>query len=312
MNWGAPIPPPPPSCTTGVYVVALTHGLEEIGSPYPNCPISAKALTGVLEVRPELRVDERRPTVASLARRLSKFWLAQEPILYIGLAGPRASRPSAGELAKRLAEYYETPLGARSPHAGGWFLKTLLPLNDLVVHFAYCDEANRREGQMLDAFAAGLSTRAREGLHDSERVMPFANLEHPPGVRKRHGITGAKEPRRQRSGTATSRPGSAPKSVPVVSEVASGRDLTQKITLGDLRAGVIRIPRAGKSAFPTGKAEVHASLRGDQLGGCLWDPRSGPDRERSGVLRVGRAVVQRLKEGERLEIRRDDQGIHLE
>jgi hypothetical protein len=69
-------------------------------------------------------------------------------------------------------------------------------LDELLVHFAYCDEVDIAERAMLKTFAAGVSPADRERLYDSERVMPFANLEYPPGVRKRHGITGAKAPRR--------------------------------------------------------------------------------------------------------------------
>lgn len=88
-------------------------------------------------------------------------------------------------------------LGARSPHAEGWPLKTLAVLPALVVYYAPCSDQTAAERQMLGAFAAGASAASRRSLHDPERVMPFANLAFPKGVRKRHGIKGSKEPRRR-------------------------------------------------------------------------------------------------------------------
>lgn len=50
---------------------------------------------------------------------------------------------------------------------------------------------------MLRAFCAGVSEETRASLHDPERPFPFANLEWPRGVYKRHGIKGAKASRRR-------------------------------------------------------------------------------------------------------------------
>lgn len=49
--------------------------------------------------------------------RLATFWLPDEVVLYIGLAG--------ASVRKRVRQYYRTPLGDKRPHAGGWWLKTL-------------------------------------------------------------------------------------------------------------------------------------------------------------------------------------------
>jgi hypothetical protein len=196
VEWGQAIPAPETGPTTGVYVVAFTAAVDATGNRYPACPLSKEALDALLGARPELRLDGARPDAVLLGERLAAFWLPEEPVLYIGLAGPRKRPPTSGELSKRVAEYYATPLGARSPHAGGWPLKTLSILDEMLVHYAYCERVRDAERMMLDAFVQGMSPAARVQLHDSERVMPFANLEFPPGVRKRHGITGAKEPRR--------------------------------------------------------------------------------------------------------------------
>lgn len=74
-------------------------------------------------------------------------------------------------------------------------LASLLDARPEYVHYTYCDRVNEVEQKMLTAFACGVTEKAREALVDSERVMPFANFEYPPGNRKRHGIAGATAPR---------------------------------------------------------------------------------------------------------------------
>ncbi|OBJ86648.1 hypothetical protein [Mycobacterium asiaticum] len=140
----------------------------------------------LLDVRPELLLDGRRPDTVTLADRLASMWLADETVLYIGLAGT--------SVAKRVRQYYKTPLGARKPHAGGWPLKTLANLDQLWVHYARCASVDAAERAMLDTFASGVSASARAALCDPDVPLPFANLTVPRGARKRHGISGAREP----------------------------------------------------------------------------------------------------------------------
>ena len=59
---------------------------------------------------------------------------------------------------------------------------------ELYVHFAPTGDPAAGEAVMLDAFAAGVSTRSRAHLLDSEHVLPFANLVDGRGTAKRHGI----------------------------------------------------------------------------------------------------------------------------
>ena len=57
-----------------------------------------------------------------------------------------------------------------------------------------------------------------------------------------------------------------------------------------------------KVLFPPTRAQVEIELRGERKS-CRWDPRYGPDQERSGVLGLGTALTRRLiTEGERLSI----------
>jgi hypothetical protein len=173
----------------GVYVISLTTDTVSTDGALERCPIDAGAIEEILDIRPELTVDGQRPSAPALAERLAAFWLPDEVVLYIGLAGT--------SLAKRVGQYYLTALGARSPHAGGWFLKTLAVLPELRVHFASCSDPAKAESEMLEAFCASVSDAARAALYDPERPLPFANLEWPARVYKRHGIKGAKAARRR-------------------------------------------------------------------------------------------------------------------
>jgi hypothetical protein len=68
-------------------------------------------------------------------------------------------------------------------------------LDSLYVHYAYCGGVDDAEDAGIERFAEHVSTQTRAGLHDRLRVMPFANLEHPQGNSKAHGITGARAPK---------------------------------------------------------------------------------------------------------------------
>jgi len=195
VAWGARIPAPQDGPGTGVYVVALTVEPDIFDATLPICPLSAAAVEELLDVRRELKVDGRRPDVAQLAARLAGFWCPDEVVLYVGRAGPR-QRVTVSELSDRVGEYYTTPLGARSPHAGGWPLKTLANRSELHVHYANCAGYKTAEERMLDHFAEQLSDDTREALYDSTFVMPFANLEDGQGRRKLHGIKGARAPKK--------------------------------------------------------------------------------------------------------------------
>lgn len=149
---------------------------------------------------------------------------------------------------------------------------------------------------MLRAYNARVSDAAAAGLHDPDRPIPFANVEWPKRRYKRHGIKGAKQPR-TRGGHSVRSPGPdarrprGPASPSVVEAVAHR---TQRVTEADMRGGQIRIPRGStKRLFPIERANVELELRGEACS-VRWNPRYGPDRERSGVLRVGAERLARL------------------
>lgn len=309
VRWGTP-PAPPVDRTapaTGIYVVALTDELDSRAGALAAPPISEAAIEELLAVRPELTLDHGWPTREQLLQRLAGFWLPDEVVVYIGLAGRRKNRPVKGEVAKRVGEYYDTPLGASGPHAGGWPLKTLACLRDVYVHYAYCDQVHEAEKYCIGQFARHVSAKTRAGLYDRDRVMPFANLEFPKGNPKSHGIRGARAPRIKRGAkppiTAASRAASlasstrlpaAPRPTPDrVGAAVTPHHRSQNVTAKDIEVGQVRIPiGATKKMLPPVRQDIVVVLRGRELT-CRWDPRYG-EKERSGVIRVGKAAAADL------------------
>lgn len=274
VRWGTEVPLNEP----GVYLVSSSSLPDATEGP-ATPQISDRALDAMLSTRPELLLDGHRPTINELADRLRSMWLPGETVLYIGLAGTST--------AKRVKQYSLTPLGARSPHSGGWPIQTLADLDRKWVHYAACAEPDIAEQSMLDTFMANVSIASRAAACDDQLPLPFANLKDPRGPRKRHGITGARAPRSRHPLTALApaAPGQRPET--------STTFRTQRVTTPDLAAGRIRIPKESKPLFPSCKADVLIMLQGKTFD-VRWDPRTDPDRERSGVLSVGRAQLARV------------------
>ncbi len=88
---------------------------------------------------------------------------------------------------------------------------------------------------------------------------------------------------------------------PLVAQSAVGP--TQRVTHADLRAGRIRVPARSssdaKSVLPQQVGRVRIDLRGEEMV-VQYNPRFGPDRERSGVLRVGTARLAGLVTAEEI------------
>ncbi len=88
----------------------------------------------------------------------------------------------------------------------------------------------------------------------------------------------------------------------------AGSAQTQRISESDTRAGIIRLPRDARRFFPATRRSVEVTLRGRRLA-ARYDPRLGPDRERSGVLRIGREALRRLvRPGERVRVSKAEDG----
>jgi hypothetical protein len=252
-------------------------------------------------VCPDLTVDRAPPTLEALMRRVSAFWLRDEVILYVGLA--------SSSLPTRLSQYYRTSIGERSPHRGGYFLKLLSNLDRLWVHYALASDPARAESSILARFCANVSDIAKGDLIDPAVPLPFANLDWPGSARqtrKAHGLERASQPHvrsqmsKARPESQTCESGDMASSPPPGDKAAPsfqgerGPYRTQTVTPNDREVGQIRVPKFTKSLFPPSRSNVNVVLRGRYLEDVRWDPGMGADKERSGVLWVGKAILQNL------------------
>lgn len=179
VPWGTPVP----SGGIGVYVVSLREGAAD-GSGLPSAPISRAALMAWVDRCPGLTVEGKPVGITSLEEHLSQWWLPNTSILYIG----KADQP----LSSRVGQYYRTPLGARSPHAGGYWLKTLSVLPDLWVHFAETDAGKssaKVEDDLLNQFLGDYGP-APDSHPEPDLLLPWANLkvDSPRRRLRNHGL----------------------------------------------------------------------------------------------------------------------------
>jgi len=88
--------------------------------------------------------------------------------------------------------------------------------------------------------------------------------------------------------------------------------VTQPITDEDLRRNQIRIPLRFRMLLPADKQRgLEVSLCGQSVA-CSWDPRTGPERIRSGVLRFPANVLHStVTPGQRLKVGVHSRGIEL-
>jgi len=276
VRWGTV----PATSKPGAYIVSLTESLDTCNSKLKKAPLAADEFQRWLDRCRELTLDSTRPTVQQLMDRIQQFWIPDEVILYIGLAT---------SLSTRLDDYYQTPIGARGPHSGGYFLKLLSSLDQLWVHYVPCSDFELAEDGMLRRFCEHVSENSRLSLHDPAHPFPFANLEWPRAKRKAHGLLKARCEAQKKTSNAPGTPESGV-IVPILASVTPHDYATQRVTAADLRSGQIRIPSRNTSRtrtlFPPLKATIDVVLRGQLVSGS-WDPRAGLDRKRSGVLRVG-------------------------
>ena len=150
VDWGARVP----ETRTRVYLVSLTS-TGRVANALTDCPLGDAAVDELLISCPALTLDGEHPTRAQVAERIGSYWLPDECVLYIGLAGQ--------PLRTRVRQYYKTRIGAAKPHKGGWWLKALSVLGELHVHYAPTDDFEGAEEQMLRAFAAAVSRPERPG-----------------------------------------------------------------------------------------------------------------------------------------------------
>ena len=182
----------PASTVPGVYAI-------ESPAPFEEAPIDLDAVQAWIDRVHTLRLNSRPPGAEALAERLGEFWIPNERVVYIGLAGTN--------LRSRVRGFFRTPLGDPRPHAGGHWLKTLKGLSTCAIWWAETNEPDRYEAELLDAFEA--RARSSASGRAAALVLPFANRQTAFGVRKPHGISGSTLPREPRITTAT--PSSEPR-----------------------------------------------------------------------------------------------------
>ena len=298
LKWGTK----PPEPTPGVYIVSLTDSLDGFDGALVRAPLARAVFEHWIQICPGLTLDDAKPTIEQLLDRVRRFWLPDEVILYIGLAT---------SLSTRLGQYYTTLIGARRPHSGGYFLKLLSNLQELWVHYARTTDPKNAENLMLRRFTEAVSEESKKVLFDPDHPFPFANLEWPPGVRKAHGLRGTREARTPPDTRSSTRRGQPARIGPSRSTRPEEQYRTQRVTAADLRNGQIRIPSTSTSStkrlFPPAKSNVAVILRGRSVD-CSWDPRMGPDRQRSGVIRVGAVLRELVREDEVLTATRGEGG----
>jgi hypothetical protein len=84
---------------------------------------------------------------------------------------------------------------------------------------------------------------------------------------------------------------------------------SQRVTKVDLANGRIRLPHEAKALFPGEKSYISIVLRGEAMD-VRYDPRMGPDQERSAVLGINRPTLQRLvSPDDVLELHRGVNGV---
>jgi transcription elongation factor GreA len=169
--WGRPLPHGGP----GIFVV-------ELPAPRATAPLELTRVGKWIERVDSFRLDGEPPTSRQVAARLGSFWLPSQPVLYVG-ATPVSVRG-------RVKALRETALGDRRPHAGGHWLHTLTGLGTARIWWAATEAVEEYEDAVFEAFAAGVPPDERAALHDTEVILPFANLRTPTGARKRTGLTG--------------------------------------------------------------------------------------------------------------------------
>lgn len=178
VKWGEKVY----SNSQGVYIVSLSNEPDKNLGLLKQAPISIDIVKFWLSKVKTFELDNQKtPSCDSVAERISKFWLPDENILYIGM--------TTTPLKTRISAYYSTELGERKPHAGGHWLKILSNINDLYVYYSECVSPPKLlEDKMLELFVNNVSDSSKNILYDKIRTFPFANLEYPKGNKKFHGI----------------------------------------------------------------------------------------------------------------------------
>lgn len=170
----------------GIYIVSLSDNPNCNSGTLNDLPISKDIIEKWIAKVNGFELDKVKTHDSELIiQRLSKFWLPDENILYIGKA---PLRKNGKGLANRINEFYNTEYGNKRPHAGGHWLKSLNVLNDLFIYYLTTTNSDKIEKELLKYFCKNVTERTRKILKDKELPLPFGNLELNKGQIKNHGL----------------------------------------------------------------------------------------------------------------------------
>ena len=173
----------------GIYIVSLSDSEHDNKGILDSAPISIEAIRSWIHKIPTLTLDSKEnPRAEAVRDRLAEFWMPDENILYVG--------KTDASLHKRVRDYYHTELGEPGPHAGGRWIRTLSNLHQLFIYYAICSDPSSIEGRVLRRFMSGVTDSSLSSLRDRGVPLPFANLRHPDGGDKSHGIGRSRRGRR--------------------------------------------------------------------------------------------------------------------
>ena len=175
-----------PTQGEGVYIVSMSNAPNTYNGTLEKIPISKEIIEKWILKVDGFEIDKINTyDPDQIIDRLSQFWLPDETVLYIGKAPKRNNGKGLGN---RVNEYYRTEYGARKPHAGGHWIKSLAKLENLFVYYSPCSQPGEIETAMLKHFCDNISDATRRILRDKELPLPFANLQLTSGQVKNHGL----------------------------------------------------------------------------------------------------------------------------
>lgn len=160
----------------------------------------------------------------------------------------------------------------------------------------------------LEAAVVGLLAPPLNGTHSTH------SFKEQVAAARREVLRSARHlprPQSPRGGQAASTSSQGSPRERTVREAVPPNLQSQRITQKDMDGGRVRIPQRSKAAFPPARQRVIVALRGETIE-CLWDPQIDGDKERSGILRLGVALLRSIAPDTRLTIRRSGETLELD
>lgn len=171
VKWGTPVS----TQKEGVYIVSLSE-TPDANNSLAEIPISRNILKEWIDKVDGFKLGGKLThDIKTIKHELSKFWLFDENILYIG---------KASNLHERIGAFYRHKTGKKSPHSGGHWIKILKNVNELYVYYIECDNCEYYEAKTLCIFFEQVSQKIKEQLKGTGIILPFANIE----IRKEHKL----------------------------------------------------------------------------------------------------------------------------